>query len=322
MIINQWYAIMPSNHLKRNKIAAVRRMNEDLVIFRYASGVLGCVADKCTHRGAALSQGRLNVDCLQCPFHGLEFDTAGKCRFVPADGIASKEDLSRFNVKHYPVREVHDIIYLWYGDDDKVTDDIPFFDAFADDGLVYSEFEDNWNAHYSRCIENHLDVMHLPYVHRTTIGRMNKTLVNGPRVEYDGRTMRMSEYNEIDIGQTPRKAEELTVSEKSYLAFQFPNVWMNRLSDRTAYMAYFSPVDDQNTVMHVRVYGKATGIRAVDRVFAWFARQRIRRIENQDKRVVETQKPKVSSLRSSENLLAGDAPIVTYRRIRDELKSK
>ena len=44
-------------------------------------------------------------------------------------------------------------------------------------------------------------------------------------------------------------------------------------------------------------------------------------VERQDKRVVITQRPKASSYRSGEKLLAGDAPIVQYRRIRDELKS-
>jgi len=86
------------------------------------------------------------------------------------------------NVRRCLVREEHGIIYLWYGDEEKATGNLPFLDKHVDDSYVWSEMEDHWNAHYSRCIENQLDVVHLPFVHYNTIGRGNKTLVNGPKV--------------------------------------------------------------------------------------------------------------------------------------------
>jgi len=39
---------------------------------------------------------------------------------------------------------------------------------------------DHWAAHYARCHREQLDVVHLPFIHYNTIGRGNKTLVNGP----------------------------------------------------------------------------------------------------------------------------------------------
>ncbi len=46
----------------------------------------------------------------------------------------------------------------------------------------YGHLNDTWNIHYSRVIENQLDVQHLAFVHRNTIGRGDKTLINGPKV--------------------------------------------------------------------------------------------------------------------------------------------
>jgi len=322
MIINQWYAIMPSKQLRKKQIVAVRRLNLDLVLFRYASGVLGCVIDKCTHRGAALSQGRLNVDCLQCPFHGIEFDTEGKCRFVPSIGISSKEDLSRYNVKSYPVREIHGIIYFWYGDDDKVNEDIPFFAPLEGKNAAYSEISDKWNAHYTRCIEDHLDVMHRPFVHHEKFGRGSRKLVNGPKVEFDGKTLRTSADNEIDIGQRPKTAQEITISDTNYLVFKFPNIWTYHMSDRTWILTFFAPVDDENTVVYMRYYSKAVPVQFINQIIAFFGKFRNRSVDRTDKRIVTSQKPKASSLDGGEILLDGDAPILAYRKARAAMEEQ
>ncbi len=50
------------------------------------------------------------------------------------------------------------------------------FDVVTDSSYVYSHVEDIWSVHYSRVIENQLDVSHLALVHHNTIGRGNKTL--------------------------------------------------------------------------------------------------------------------------------------------------
>ena len=41
----------------------------------------------------------------------------------------------------------------------------------------------------------------------------------------------------------------------------------------------------------------------------------------QDRRVVETHQPKASQLKMEENLIAGDYPIILYRKKREELKN-
>ena len=321
MILNQWYAILPSKAVKTNQIVGVKRLNLDLAIFRNDKGEIGCVVDQCTHRGAALSKGKVKGECIKCPFHGLEFNEKGQCAFIPANGKVSESDLSRYNVKHYAVRESNGIVYLWYGDLDKITDELPFFNKDVDDSYVYSEFEDHWNSHYSRCIENQLDVVHLPFVHHNTIGRGNKTLVNGPKVAFVPGGIITSANNEVDVGQTPKTAEECVIN-PTYLSFIFPNVWMNHISEKIKVIIYFAPVDDENTVLYIRFYCKLTGLKPLDGFVAYFGKFANRIIERQDKRVVITQKPKASAYQSQEKLISGDGPIIQYRRIRNELKNR
>jgi phenylpropionate dioxygenase-like ring-hydroxylating dioxygenase large terminal subunit len=321
MINNQWYAILPSKLIKRDRILAVTRLNLNLALFRTRGGELGCVVDQCTHRGAALSCGRVEGNHLRCPFHGLEFDKDGKCKFIPANGRASKEDISRFNVRHYSVREQNGIVYLWYGEEGQETAELPFFGDYVDGSYAYSEIEDHWNTHYSRSIENQLDVVHVPIVHHNTIGKGNKTLINGPKVVVDGGALMTSANNEVDMGQSPRPPAECTVNE-TYLCFRYPNVWMNHIAKKIKVIIYFAPVDDENTILYIRFYNRITGFKSVDRLIAFFGKFANRVIERQDKRVVITQKPKASSLKSGEKLLVGDGPVVQYRRIREELKNR
>ena len=320
MIQNQWYAILPSSQVKKGGITAVRRLNLDLALFRSMDGVLGCVVDQCTHRGAALSGGKVSGDCIRCPFHALHFDKTGRCDFIPANGKASTLDNSRYNVRAYAVKEESGIIFLWNGDREESVGEPLFFHSELD-GLVYSEIEDHWNTHYSRAIENQLDVVHVPIVHYNTIGRGNKTLVNGPKVVFEDSSIITSSNNEVDSGQLPNKPEECVIK-SSYLKFLFPNLWMNYISDKVRVIIYFAPVDEENTILYLRFYNKITDIKLVNSFIAWTGKFMNLVIERQDKRVVITQKPKASALNSNEKLLMGDGPVIEYRKQREKLRTK
>ena len=321
MILNQWYAILPSKIVKPKQIVGVKRLGMDLALFRNENGEISCVVDQCTHRGAALSIGNLKGDCIQCPFHGLEFNEKGQCTFIPASGKASTADISRFNVKSYLVKETNDIIYLWYGDEGKAVADLPYFHDAVDSSYAYSEIEDHWNSHYSRCIENQLDVVHVPIVHHNTIGKGNKTLINGPKVLYEQGVLRTSANNAIDIGQSPKSPSECEIKGTN-LNFIFPNLWLNHITPKIKVIIYFAPVDEENTILYIRFYSKISSFKPLNSFIAYFGKFANKLIERQDKRVVITQKPKASSLKSGEKLLVGDGPIIMYRRIREELKNR
>lgn len=316
MIQNQWYAVLPSKAVPKDRLVAVKRMGIELVFFRDREGHVGALVDQCTHRGARLSIGKHEGNCISCPFHAIAFDTQGACVQIPANGMAHQEKLERYNVKAYPVKEAHGIIYLWWGEGTP-TEQLTFFEDYVPEGTVYSEIEDHWQAHYSRAIENQLDVVHVPIVHHNTIGRGNKRLINGPKVLFEKETLITSANNALDVGQKPLPPEACTIN-PTFLAFRYPNVWMNHISDKIKVIIYFAPVDDENTVLYIRFYSAVFKTRWANRLLAWSGKFANRIIERQDKRVVITQRPKASGLRSGEKLIPGDGPIVKYRMLRDE----
>jgi phenylpropionate dioxygenase-like ring-hydroxylating dioxygenase large terminal subunit len=319
MIYNQWYVILESSELKRKKPLKIKRLNQHLALWRDEKGEVACIADQCCHRGASLSCGKVVQGALACPFHGFQFDKSGKVKFIPANGRI-KGVPETMKVKGYTTFEAHGLIWLWWGDEEKRTLQPFFFSEL--DGFSYSSLRDPWKVHYSRAIENQLDVVHLPFVHGSTIGRGNKTLVNGPVVVREGDLLTFYVNNVKDDGQTiPLKADEIIDYKRLFsLQFHYPNIWQNFISDKTRAFAAFVPVDEENTIVYIRYYQRLIRIPLLRELFNYLGKVSSLIILRQDKRVVETQLPVKSENGMNERLIMGDKPIIEYRKHRQYLQ--
>jgi phenylpropionate dioxygenase-like ring-hydroxylating dioxygenase large terminal subunit len=83
----------------------------------------------------------------------------------------------------------------------------------------------------------------------------------------------------------------------------------------------FEPVDESNTVIYLRNYQRFVNIPVLQELADWmmiFSKK----VLNQDIRVVTTQRPIKAELKMEERLIPGDLPIITYRRIRENLKTQ
>ncbi len=229
MIPNQWYIVMDSSQIKVLPVG-VTRMGEKLVCWRNINGAVVCLRDQCVHRGAQLSIGAIVNQRLQCPFHGLEYDSSGRVTIIPANGKNAPVP-EQFKVHCYTTFEAHNFIWIWWGENPPAKLEPPRFFDDIDDGFPYSQFCDPWVIHYSRAIENQLDVAHLPFVHYDTIGRGGQTLVEGPGLQWtEDNMMFLYVFNKRDDGIKPRKPSEVPVPDpdKEFkLEFIFPNLWQN-----------------------------------------------------------------------------------------------
>jgi phenylpropionate dioxygenase-like ring-hydroxylating dioxygenase large terminal subunit len=318
MIPNQWYVVLESSEVPRGKPVGVVRMVEKLVFWRDTQGHPVCQRDKCAHRGAALSAGKVVGDCVECPFHGLRYDATGRCQLIPANGEVAPVP-ERFRVHTYPTREAHGFVWLWWGEVREELPPLPWFDDL-DDGFPYATFKDHWTVHYSRAIENQLDVAHLPFVHYNTIGRGGRTLIDGPVTKLEHDRLRVWVYNRKDDGTAPLKPDEIPEPEThALLHFHFPNIWQNRLGENMRVMLAFVPIDEENTRLYLRFYGRFVRLAVLDRLLCKLSNLGNRIILSQDKRVVLTQQPKRTELAMGEKLFQADRPIVAYRQRRKEL---
>ncbi|MFW9829089.1 MAG: Rieske 2Fe-2S domain-containing protein [Candidatus Thorarchaeota archaeon] len=326
MIRNQWYAVLESKEVPKGKLIGVTRLGEKMVFWRNSNSDIICLKDKCAHRGAALSIGKIceKGEQIECPFHGLRYDKTGKCKIIPAN-CKNTSVPEQFRVVSYPTKEEHDFIWIWWGEIQDKYPPLPFFQDI-DKKFSYKTHTEIWPVHYSRAIENQLDVVHLPYVHHNTIGRGYQTLVHGPLVEpsKDGNEFKFWVYNQKDDGKTrPLKPEEFTETMKVFhLHFKFPHIWQNYLGDKVRIFIAFVPIDGMHTKFYMRFYQKFLRIPILKAIINRLANIFNIIILHQDRNVVMTQQPNKTQLKMGEKLFQGDNPIMYYRRRRDELLTK
>jgi phenylpropionate dioxygenase-like ring-hydroxylating dioxygenase large terminal subunit len=166
MYINFWYPMVTSEELT-DQAVKVRALGQDFVLFRNAAGNANCLSNTCTHRGGSLSGGKIKGDCIECPYHGWQFDGEGSCHRIPSLGPDASIP-GRTRVDAYPVEEKCGLIFAFLGDLDQ--DERPPV-------LPVPEWDqEGWRAtlqhyaiqgNYERSVENGLDPAHNEFVHDT-----------------------------------------------------------------------------------------------------------------------------------------------------------
>jgi phenylpropionate dioxygenase-like ring-hydroxylating dioxygenase large terminal subunit len=154
-----WLVGCEASKLARDPLP-VNVLGTPLVIFRSAAGVV-VAEDRCPHRNAPLSQGRVQQGELTCPYHGWRFGSGGRC--VGAPGICSG-DPPDVTLKVWHAEE-HDG-WIWVAAPaqssakrmyrSRLADD-PGYESFAMTAALEATLPD--------AIENLLDATHTPFVH-------------------------------------------------------------------------------------------------------------------------------------------------------------
>lgn len=162
----QWTPLLPLSEIR----AAPRRevlAGQALVIWRVDANSVGVLLDRCPHRGVSLALGaRTPAGRLECAFHGWQFNSDGSCARIPFNPTV---DRSRRGAAALPHRMIGGLLWVYTGFEPDAEPDVP--DHLTDPGLVKFVHHEVWSAHWTRAMENMLDFPHLPYVHRSTIGR-------------------------------------------------------------------------------------------------------------------------------------------------------
>lgn len=142
-------------------------LGEPIVLFRQRDGELVALADRCVHRHAPLSLGRIEDGHLRCMYHGLRFNAAGKCVEIPGQ----EQIPSRACVRTYPVVERGSWAWVWMGAPHAANPAlIPPVRGFDDPAWVLASGQLDYDAPYHLINDNLLDLSHLAYVHANSFG--------------------------------------------------------------------------------------------------------------------------------------------------------
>jgi phenylpropionate dioxygenase-like ring-hydroxylating dioxygenase large terminal subunit len=164
---NCWQVAAFASEVIGGQLLARRICDESVVLFRAADSRAVAFEDRCPHRFAPLSKGTLVGDTLRCGYHGLCFDTTGKCVAIPGQAHIP----SKARVRAFPIAERHRLVWIWMGDperaDPALVPDVHWLD---DPAWVASEGYHRIDANYRLLNDNLLDLSHETYVHTRTIG--------------------------------------------------------------------------------------------------------------------------------------------------------
>ncbi len=164
---NRWWVAGFSWELSSTPLARCL-LGQHLVLFRTASGEVAALEDRCCHKELPLSMGTLEAAGLRCGYHGLLFDTQGRCIEVPG-----QQDVpARAKVRAFPLRERDQILWIWIGDtrDAQPEDEPPAYAFHADPRYRFGGGSFHYDAPWQLIHDNLMDLSHLGYVHLKTIG--------------------------------------------------------------------------------------------------------------------------------------------------------
>src|SRR5262245_13234987 len=75
---NAWYGAAWGDDLAEGQLIGRTILQEPVVLYRKSDGHVAALEDRCPHRFAPLHMGKVvGGDRVQCPYHGLEFNSAG-----------------------------------------------------------------------------------------------------------------------------------------------------------------------------------------------------------------------------------------------------
>lgn len=301
-IREQWYAALPSERLKSKPVGVVR-FGQKLVLWRDENGRAVCLPDRCCHRLAQLSRGRVRDGCLECPYHGLRYDGAGRVVKVPWCDVTPRGP----GLEPLPCREARGLIWVWHGEPRDELPELPWNDALdaelnADgrDCALEAEFD----VPFQRVMENSTDLTHLPVVHRTTM------LVRPPLEDFachvDGVHIRV-------------RGRMTGVSGTMHLVAPF--VMLITFGTKIRFLAIATPIDARHTWLYARYVQDYVTWPFIGRAVTWLTGMFDYRLLQslQDAPVWRSQQYEDPGVLKDCHLLPGDAGVAAYFQVHERL---
>ena len=185
-----WYSICSSAALKEGELSHFSMYNEPIILYRDEENRARCVKDICPHRGASFLDGQVINGELLCPYHGARFSPQGRCtnldRITCQHIIDSNYDNYAKSIKllQYPCIEKDGYIYIYYNGTAKTNIEdfeiktsletlVPDTYGFKSSEYEYEEVYVDFKADWARIIENHMDILHVFWIHGDTIPDKN-----------------------------------------------------------------------------------------------------------------------------------------------------
>jgi phenylpropionate dioxygenase-like ring-hydroxylating dioxygenase large terminal subunit len=182
-----WYAVAFSDELPVAGVRPRHCFDQDLVLYRTATGAARLADAFCPHMGAHLGHGGLvEGELLRCTFHGFCFDGRGACARTPYGTLPS----ATVRLVQWEVRERHGLVLAWYDAARRPPLwEIPDLDSSGWLAAATGRLE--VDSHPQETTENSVDLGHFTALHSFESSRVTREMTTeGPRLEISYQAVR------------------------------------------------------------------------------------------------------------------------------------
>jgi phenylpropionate dioxygenase-like ring-hydroxylating dioxygenase large terminal subunit len=340
-LLDCWYAVALASSLKSKQPLAVQLHGERFAIWRDGSGGVAAVLDRCPHKGASLSAGRVHDGLIACGYHGWCFGTDGHCRSIPAQHTGEPMP-HRAHARAVACREAYGFLWLWWARDSEAP--LSELAALPSVGPIPEagsgdwrnlEGQVEWQANWLRVLEAFMDLTHAPFVHSGSFGAMapDQLMPEEQWVKDDSLYERVlaprDRHYRADQGRGLRglfNADDQRESESSDGGVQHIQLWLANVSLVRVVFGDFQislctahvPLEEGRTLNLWRHFRSFLRTPLADAN----ARGRVDRFMAEDQRMVETLTPHLPDLDGRGDLLvASDAMTLGLRKLLREKRS-
>ncbi len=158
---NAWYVAGWADQLGEKPQSKIF-LDLPVALFRDSAGVAHAIGGRCPHRFAPLGNGSVIGDHVQCPYHGLRFNSAGRCVHNPH----LNDPVPIASVPAYPLVEKYNLLWIWMGDATRAESSrIPDFSWLESAKWDVVRGGTLAEGHYELYSDNILDLSHASFVH-------------------------------------------------------------------------------------------------------------------------------------------------------------
>ena len=190
-IQNCWYVAAWSKDIAQDQLFAISIIDKPVVLYRGTDGALIGLEDRCCHRAAPLSLGRIEGSDLRCMYHGMKYDRRGVCIEIPGQALIPP----KARVLSYPVAERHGWVWVWMGEHSQADERlIPPAVGPEDPRYTLRMGHMDYAANYQLINDNLTDFTHLSYVHPNSFGTSEEFARTRPTVTVIPRGIRVQRW--------------------------------------------------------------------------------------------------------------------------------
>ena len=306
-----WHPVATSDGVGDNPVH-VDLLDVGIVLYRDPQGVVA-LEDLCIHRGTPLSLGRVTPSgTIQCGYHGWQFNAQGVCTHIPSKGsggsiprkarVTSFRTVERYGLVWCALEEPQVPLPSWpYGEWDKPEYRNIMLDAH------------HWNSSAGRVVDNFLDISHLAFVHGGVLATDDEAVMPALHIKHtdDGLYFNRRERE----AQTPHSQAGEMIFWEYFVTLPF-TAHIKKTTEggrETVISLLCSPTSAKRTTFFFGLGRNYETDPQHDQRFIDFHYD----VSEQDRRIVEQQRPEEipTSLREELHVRDADAVSMAYRRL-------